>query len=221
MKKALVLLLLSILAFSCSMGTLEQGEVENDNTASEEPVSQSLIDVESAELAGYQMSIVNFPDRNLEAAIRERINRPTGPIYAYQLASMTTLIAQAKGIVDLRGLEACTNLTTLVLLRNNIVDISPIAGLTKLRTLNLMYNRIRSVEALRNLTNLSSLLLIKNEIKNIEPLGKLDKLYALRITYNGMEIHRYSRQGMINLDVVNYHIANGCDVSWRAANIVR
>jgi len=39
---------------------------------------------------------VNFPDANLEAAIREEINKPTGNIYQSDLQSMDSLEAKDK-----------------------------------------------------------------------------------------------------------------------------
>jgi len=69
---------------------------------------------------------VTFPDVNLEAAIREAINNPEGPIYFSGLESLTTLEAQERGISDLTGLEYCVNLEYCDLRSNNISDISPL-----------------------------------------------------------------------------------------------
>jgi len=70
-----------------------------------------------------------FPDSNLEAAVREAINKPEGPIYVSDLELLTTLVAQDRDISDLGGLEYCVNLQELQVEQNNIIDLSPLAGL--------------------------------------------------------------------------------------------
>ena len=67
---------------------------------------------------------VYFPDANLEAAIREAIGKPAGDIYPADLEGLTTLYAWDKSIVDLGGLEHCTDLTWLTFRNNQISDIS-------------------------------------------------------------------------------------------------
>jgi len=57
--------------------------------------------------------VVTFPDPNLEAAVREAIGKPTGPIYRSDLEDLTGLRAGDRNIVDLTGLEHATNLTWL------------------------------------------------------------------------------------------------------------
>ena len=62
---------------------------------------------------------VSIPDPNLEAAIREAIGKPTGPITEEDLAGLTELDAGFRGIIsNLTGIEHCTNLQTLWLWGN-------------------------------------------------------------------------------------------------------
>ena len=91
---------------------------------------------------------VTFPDASLEAAIREAINKPEGPIYMSDLKSLTTLEAREMGISDLSGLEYLTNLRYLELWYNNISDLSPLAGLTNLDYLFLTSNNISDLSPL-------------------------------------------------------------------------
>jgi Leucine-rich repeat (LRR) protein len=69
---------------------------------------------------------VYFPDPDLEAAIREAINKPEGPIYVEDLEGLTELDASRRWIKDLTGLEYCTNLERLDLEDNWITDIKPL-----------------------------------------------------------------------------------------------
>ena len=114
--------------------------------------------------------VVTFPDPNLEVAIREALNKPSGPIYASELAELTYLPADSKGIEDLSGLQYCTNLTDLGLGDNQISDISPLANLTNLTDLDLWDKQISDISTLANLTNLTRLDLERNQISDISPL---------------------------------------------------
>ena len=75
--------------------------------------------------------VVNFPDPNLEAAIRQAINKPTGDIQQTDLVGtgFTTLEVESAGITDLTGLEYCTDLTELRFFDNQIRDVSALAEL--------------------------------------------------------------------------------------------
>ncbi len=132
--------------------------------------------------------IVNFPDPNLEAVIREAIGKPTGLIYESDLEGLTSLSAIYKDIADLTGLEHCINLTWLDLRNNRISDISALAGLTSLNYLNLDYNSISDVSHLANLTNLKWLYLSRNMISDISPLGNLTNLLYLYIHTNQISV---------------------------------
>ena len=89
--------------------------------------------------------VVHFPDPNLEAAVREALNKPTGDITTEDMATLTSLDAKGRGIVDLSGLEYAVNLHKLILVDNQISDISPLAGLIKLEYLDLAANQIGDI----------------------------------------------------------------------------
>ncbi|MFC2062339.1 leucine-rich repeat domain-containing protein [Chloroflexota bacterium] len=125
---------------------------------------------------------VTFPDANLEAAIREAIDKPEGLIFTSDLDGLTSL--KTKGITDLTGLEYCTNLTELDLVWNQITDISPLASLTKLTALDLRQNQISDISPLASLTNLTDLSLDNNQISDISPLANLTNLNDLRLGWN-------------------------------------
>ena len=52
---------------------------------------------------------VNFPDPNLEAALREALPKPTGPISTEDMLTLTNLSANGRDIHDLTGLETALN----------------------------------------------------------------------------------------------------------------
>ncbi|GAG86639.1 unnamed protein product, partial [marine sediment metagenome] len=127
---------------------------------------------------------VTFPDSNLEAVIRETINKLQGPIYTSDLESLTRLIAQERGISDLSGLEYCLNLRWLDLGQNNISDLSPLAGLSDLRYLFLQSNNTSDLLPLSSLTNLELLDLSDNNIGDLSPLTGLINLKELDLGDN-------------------------------------
>ena len=98
--------------------------------------------------ANFEEEAVTFADPNLEAAIREAIGKPTGPIYPSDLEGLTSLSASEKNIADLTGLECATSLTSLSLRYNQISDISPLANLTNLTWLDLEGNQISDISSL-------------------------------------------------------------------------
>ncbi len=125
---------------------------------------------------GCSDATVTFPDTNLEATIRETINKPEGPIFTSDLKSLTMLEAQERGISDLTGLEHCANLRWLALVENNISDLSPLAGLTNLQELFLTSNNISDISPLAGLANLEYLELWYNNISDISPLVENSEL---------------------------------------------
>lgn len=129
---------------------------------------------------------VTFADSNLEAAIREAINKPEGAIYLSDLKSLTNLVASQKGISDISGLEYCSDLLYLMLTDNNISDISPISGLTRLESLVITDNNVSDISPLAGLTSLNWLDLVQNNISDLSPLAGLTSLDWLPLGGNNI-----------------------------------
>jgi Leucine-rich repeat (LRR) protein len=129
--------------------------------------------------------VVIFPDPNLETAIREAIDKPIGDIYQSELEDLTEFSADQGDIVNITGLEHCTNLRSLDLSLNHIIsDISPLAGLTSLIELNLWHNQISDISPLASLTSLIELNLGSNEIGDISLLASFTNLTLLDLREN-------------------------------------
>ena len=123
---------------------------------------------------------VAFPDANLEAAIRDAIDKTEGLIFTSDLDGLTSL--KTKGITDLTGLEHCTYLTELRLGSNEISDISFLSSLTSLTSLELPMNQISGISPLSSLTSLIWLDLgVHNQISDISPLANLVSLTWLSL----------------------------------------
>lgn len=156
--------------------------------------------------------IVEFPDENLEKAIRIAIDKPKGEIYYSDVKNLKQLDAIARGIEDLTGLENLKELEKLGLWSNKIgnsqlvhlkgltnlkfldlaankftyIPANSFEGMSKLEELVLDENQITEIhkDAFNGLESLTSLLLEENRISNIDCVKKLNKLNTLFIRNN-------------------------------------
>ena len=113
---------------------------------------------------------VTFASAGLESIVRERLEKPTGPITGADLASMTTLIANGASITSLSGIECAVNLGVADFSSNSITDLTPLAGLKLLTSLNLDFNGVTSALPLAGLPNLTSLNLGHNPLATLSGL---------------------------------------------------
>ena len=131
--------------------------------------------------------IVVFPDANLDAAVRQAIDKPSGTIHQSDLDDLAVLGAESSGISDISGLEFCTDLILLDLWDNNISDITALSNLTNLLILALEDNRISDITPLADLTNLMWLLVGGNQISDVSSLGNMTGLQLLFLDDNMIE----------------------------------
>jgi hypothetical protein len=147
-----------------------------------------------------------FPDKNLEAAVRDALHEDKAPLTDDKLNNLFVLEATGKDVHSLLGLEKCknlsliklskgqvadltplkdlTNLQSLDLSENKIADIAPLAGLTKLQFIELSHNQIASVAPLAKLVSLSALYMGHNKVADVTPLASLIKLSSLSLPHN-------------------------------------
>lgn len=147
-----------------------------------------------------------FEDPAIEAAVRAKLNKPTGALSAQDLSSVTSLslsdtaltsLSDLKmlsglkklklkhcGISDLSALKGMTQLTLLDMPSNQIIDLTPLSGLTNLDTLGLSDNLISDLTPLSGLTKINTLYLYKNRIEDIRPLETLKNLTFLNLRAN-------------------------------------
>ena len=128
--------------------------------------------------------VVTFVDPQLEAVIRQVVDKPEGELLAADMRRILVLHAPGQEIERLDGIEHLTSAHTLDFRENEIEDLSPLAQLTSLRRLFLSQNRIREIGALKGLVSLSKLYLDRNEIDDIVPLAGLGRLEILRLDWN-------------------------------------
>ena len=131
---------------------------------------------------------VTFQDANLEAVVREVVEKPSGPIFQSDLNQITHLDASWRKIQNLNGIEHLVNLVVLDLSRNQITDVAPLGALHHLTELNLSKNYITDLSSVHfdALTNaqIKILNLERNSISDISLLQNLGNLHELNLNYN-------------------------------------
>jgi Leucine-rich repeat (LRR) protein len=131
-----------------------------------------------------------FPDKKLEAAVREMVFEKRGtdkPLTEQDVRNLSVLGAKGKQIKNLAGLDKCVALASVDLSDNEITDLGPLKDLKNLQQLMLSHNHIKVVSPLGNLVGLQYLDLNGNEIEDISALGGLVKLNTLYLSQNRVE----------------------------------
>ncbi|HOV24864.1 MAG TPA: stalk domain-containing protein [Pseudobacteroides sp.] len=128
--------------------------------------------------------VINFPDSNLEAVIRSKINKPVGDILNIDVKKITNLDASEKDIKSIEGIEYLSSVMELNLAYNKISDIKKLSELKNLYYLYIPYNLISDINDLKGLTSLKVLMLQGNQIKDISPLSGLTDLERLELRQN-------------------------------------
>lgn len=128
--------------------------------------------------------VVVFADPNLEAAVREEIEKAEGPIFKSDLYDMTFLIASDRSISSLEGLQNATDLEFLSIWGNQISDLSPLGGLVRLTYLNASQNHISDLDPIQGLTDLEDLHLNSNDLSSITAVSNFNRLEWLDVGDN-------------------------------------
>ena len=134
--------------------------------------------------AGEGNEIVEIPDPNLEAVIREEVGKPSGDITVADMERLVQIDARSAGISDLEGIQYARNLWSLDIGDNEISNIEPLAELRNLLYLDISNNKVCDIKPLSGLTSLIVLDLRHNEIGDIEPLAGLTNLESLYLSFN-------------------------------------
>src|SRR6266540_2673006 len=99
-------------------------------------------------LAGFVLSAfaqeVSIPDAGLNAAIRQTLQKPVGPLTEQDLLSLSSLSAGGRSISNVAGLEFARNLSLLDFDNNSITNFTIASALTNLTILDLFNNHLPS-----------------------------------------------------------------------------
>ncbi len=132
---------------------------------------------------------ITFNDKKIEKMVRASLNKPSGSIYAAQLAAITDLGNEniSGSIRSLKDLEYMPELTALRLDNEmQIEDFAPLAGLTELTYLSLSGCALSDgdLEIITSCTALSQLMLDRNLLSDLSALEPLQYLNFLSVAEN-------------------------------------
>jgi len=128
-----------------------------------------------------------FVDPQLEAAVRQQVfakRNTTNALTASDVAQVSVVVGNFRGITNLAGLEHCKAIASLELAGNRITDLSPLQGLRQLQLLILSSNRIADVGPLGTVPALQYIELSHNQVKDIAPLATLTNLASVYVGDN-------------------------------------
>lgn len=127
---------------------------------------------------------VSIPDPGLDSAIREALQKPSGPLTEQDLLALTNLTAITRNISNLQGLEFALNLSLLNLDDNNITNFSGLTGLTNLSNLDLSENPLTDLTFPIALPKLTVLRVENGALTNLALPAGLTELTTLRLGFN-------------------------------------
>ena len=137
------------------------------------------------ELAGEGGSIINFPDKNLEAAVRQIIKQPEGEIHKSEIYNIKSLDLSNLSIENLDGIEHFAKLESLNLSNNKVKKSLALRHHSYfLKELDLSSNQLQDIDFVYDLNNLEILNLANNEIEDLSPLKFTSNLTSLNLANN-------------------------------------
>jgi len=110
---------------------------------------------------------VQVPDPGLNAAIRDALGKPSGPLTVQDMLSLTNLNARNRNVSSIEGLDAARNLVSLDLQINRLTNFSLPSELTKLTTLDVSVNPLTNFSLPSGQTNLASLIMEGCQLTNL------------------------------------------------------
>ncbi|NGQ97460.1 hypothetical protein G3578_20185 [Brevibacillus sp. SYP-B805] len=135
--------------------------------------NQRLVLITTAQPASF------LKDSVLEQAIRERLNKPTGPLTKEDLTSLDSLMLM--GVKDLTGLEHATNLKHLFLNAAQAAHLDVLGSLSSLEELSLDYVQTKEIRFVEGMPHLHTLRLSGVPVEDLTPVGKLAELTSLTV----------------------------------------
>ncbi|WP_164985083.1 leucine-rich repeat domain-containing protein [Ammoniphilus sp. CFH 90114] len=147
---------------------------------------------------------IQFADSNLEQAVREAIQKPSGIITPNDVAGLQSLDASNKKIKSLDGIQSLRQLLSLNLNGNEISDVSPLLELDRLQALFLADNKVRDLSFINTMSlkrvdltgngivtipelnspTLTSLIIQNNKITSLDFVSGLPELTELNVSDN-------------------------------------
>ena len=132
--------------------------------------------------------VVNIADPNLEQAIREELDKPTGDLTEADLQQLVRLFASHRNIATLEGFTTATNLEVVDLSFNALSNVALTPGFPKLEYALFHGNEITNFTAGGILPSLMQLRLSENFITDVAFLKQMPQLAYLELDYNEVTV---------------------------------
>ena len=152
---------------------------------------------------------VTIEDPNLEAAIRETVDKPDGTLTTEDMARITFLSARRRDIWSIEDLSSASNMLVLDLAFNQLTSVSlpPLASLSEV---DFQGNPMTNFAVDSVLPSLERLILSETQVTNTDFLGQLPNLSRLEMQYNDLSAFELSQDlpNLLWLDVGFNQIRN-------------
>lgn len=129
---------------------------------------------------------VSFADDSLEAVIRDLVEKPTGQLMRSDIAGLTVLVGNARGITSLEGIDQVWNLEVGYLPWNRITDLAPLAPLSKFRFLDISSNGLSNISPVASMDHVQILILDDNPLEDISSIADMGGLHFLSMWQCGL-----------------------------------
>jgi len=127
---------------------------------------------------------VSIPDPGLNAAIRQELGLPIGPLSMSEMLSLTNLNASRRDVSSIAGLETACNLVSLDLQINQLTNFALPSQLTNLSTIDLSANPLTNFSLPDGLRRLTSLTIEGAELTSLTLPADLSSLVTLDLGFN-------------------------------------
>ncbi|MEO1132260.1 MAG: leucine-rich repeat domain-containing protein, partial [Cyanobacteria bacterium J06639_1] len=175
---------------------------------------ESIQAIPGLSLPNRPAEVLTFADANLEAAVRDRLDIPTGDIPAEEARRRVTFLSLSnRDVASLEGIDQLVNLERLFLSNNTITDLTPLVGLNRLEEVGAFGNAIADLSPLASLPNLKVLDVRSNQITSIAPLANAEQLTELSIGSNPQLTDFSPLRAIAQLEVLDLSISNIEDLS--------
>jgi|tagenome__1003787_1003787.scaffolds.fasta_scaffold20731015_2 internalin A len=128
-----------------------------------------------------------FPDKNLEAAVRQEVfekrNKPD-PLVEADVVNISQVRGNGRKISNLKGLEKCKSIALIELANNEITDLEPLKELKLIQSCDLAKNKIKDLAPLAALTGIQYLVISDNQVSDLSPLSGIKALVNLYASHN-------------------------------------
>ena len=183
---------------------------DKSNDTIEENINEIKIDSEDKKNEKKSDQVIHISDTNLKTELNKILgNSHDNDITKEQLEKINGILQlSGKGIVNIDGLQYCTNVSYIILSDNEIsnIDILSTANLPMLQSLNLSNNRLSNIDGLAtaNLPMLNDLNLSNNEISNINGLSTAKLQNLRKLLLGGNKISNIDGLSTANLAILDF-----------------